>query len=302
MIRLLRILNQRLDLPSRIPLLAFALCGVLIVGGADYLSGYEVSISLFYLGPVAVAAWYGGKWTGITVAFLSCISWFIADFGSGHLYSNLVIPFWNALVRFGFFVTTALLLTGLRRSLRGQQHLARTDSLTGLYGRRAFEDRLEHDLVLAHRRKAPLTLAYVDVDDFKAINETHGHKGGDDVLRIIGRVFKGSLREADTAARIGGDEFALVLTDTDKRGAQQIISKLARDLRETFAAADWLVTCSIGVVTFLDPTISPERAVAAADEAMFRAKHTEKGAIEFSVLGKFVQPDTAGDEQQVASC
>ena len=284
--RLFRILDQHLDLPNRMPILAFAVCGVLIVGGADYLTGYEVSASLFYLGPVAIAAWYGGQWTGIIVAVLSCISWFMADFASGHLYSNLVIPFWNALVRFGFFATTALLLAGLRKSLRGQQHLARTDSLTGLYGRRAFEDRLEHGLVLAHRRKAPLTLAYVDVDDFKAINETHGHKGGDDVLRIIGRVFKGSLREADTAARVGGDEFALVLTDTDNRGAQQIISKLAGDLREAFAAENWVVTCSIGVVTFLDPTISLVGAVAAADEAMFKAKHTEKGAIEYSILSK----------------
>ncbi|MGA9343284.1 MAG: diguanylate cyclase [Rhodanobacteraceae bacterium] len=295
MIRVLGRLDRHLARLGRVALLALTVCCVLIVGGMDYFTGYEVSLSVFYLMPVALAAWYAGRWTGIAIALLSCLSWFIADLASGHLYSNSLIPVWNMLVRFAFFVITALLLTILRKSLRSQQHLARTDSLTGLYGRRAFDERLEHDLALAHRKKEPLTLAYVDVDDFKSVNDTHGHSGGDQVLQTIGRVLKGLLRDTDTAARLGGDEFALVLPDTDSRGAQQIIEKFVQELRETLAEGNWRVTCSVGVVTVVDPTVSIQRAIAAADQTMFRVKRGDKGAIEYSLLGEAVQTGAAAD-------
>ncbi|MCA1791981.1 MAG: GGDEF domain-containing protein, partial [Thioalkalivibrio sp.] len=174
--------------------------------------------------------------------------------------------------------------------------------LTGLYARRAFEDRLEHDLALAQRRKSAVTLAYVDVDDFRAVNDAHGHAGGDRVLREIGRVLKDSIREADTAARVGGDEFALVFPDADAGGAHQIVSKLTRQLHEAPVASNWGVTCSIGVVTLLDSAISVERAVAAADAVMYRVKHSGKGAVEFSVFGaEAVQKRDAPGPQQPAS-
>lgn len=285
---LLRALDHRVDRLSRAEILASAACGVLIVGGVDYLTGYEVSMSLFYLGPVALAAWYAGRWTGIAIAVLSCMSWYIAELAAGNQYSHPAIPVWNALVRFGFFFITGLLMAALRKNFRGQQHLARMDGLTGLYSRRAFEDRLQHDLALAQRRKSALTLAYVDLDDFKVLNDTRGHAEGDRVLRVIGRVLKDSVREVDTAARLGGDEFALVLPDTDNSGARQVISKITRDLHEALDADTRRVSCSIGVVTFLDPERSPEDAVAAADELMYQVKQKGKGAVAFSVVGEAV--------------
>ena len=218
----LKVLDHCIDHRSRTEIMTVAVCGVLVVGGIDYLTGFEVSMSLFYLGPVAVAAWYAGKWGGVAIALLSCLSWYVADWASGSQYSLAAISVWNTIVRFGFFLTTGLLLTELRKSLRGQQYLARTDSLTGLYSRRAFEDRLAHDLSLARRHKSAVTLTYVDVDDFKAVNDTHGHVEGDRVLQVIGKVLKGSVRGTDTAARIGGDEFALILPDTDGSAARQV--------------------------------------------------------------------------------
>jgi diguanylate cyclase (GGDEF)-like protein len=121
------------------------------------------------------------------------------------------------------------------------------------------------------------------------------------VLREIGRVLKASLREADTAARVGGDEFALVFPDTDARGAHQIVAKLTRELREVLGLTSWGVTCSIGVVTFLESATSPERAVAAADEVMYQVKHRGKGAVEFSVYGEAVQPGAPADRPTAAA-
>lgn len=281
--------TQRLDRLATGQCLALAVIGVALVGGADFLTGYEVSMSVFYLGPVGIAAWYAGRSAGIGVAVLSCVSWFIADSASGHPYSNAAIPVWNALVRLCFLGITALLLVALRRSLRAQQILAGTDALTGLYSRRVFADRLVHDLALAQRHGSALTLAYVDVDDFRRANERLGHLGGDRVLRTIARVFGASLREADTAARLGGDEFALILPDTDADGARQIVARLEQALRTALAVDPPDITCSIGVVTLLDPAIAPDDAIAAADQAMYQVKQAGKGAVRFRVLGRPVR-------------
>src|SRR5262249_11929226 len=154
--------------------------------------------------------------------------------------------------------------------------------LTGLYGRRAFMVRLEHDLALAQRRARPVTLAYVDLDDFKSVNDSYGHVTGDRVLQTTGRVLGGALRHADTAARLGRDEFALVLPDTDARGAQQVIGNVARDLRAAFEAENLAVTCSIGVVTFARPGLAVENALAAADALMYDVKRRGKGSVAFS--------------------
>jgi len=286
MMRLLAPLDRhlvRLTLPY---IMTLAMSGVLIIGWLDYLIGYEVGVSLFYLGPVALAAWYAGRLPGVAIAFLSCVSWFVADLAAGNQYSHPAIAVWNAFIRFGFFLITGVLLNALHTTLRAQFHLAKTDSLTGLYGRRVFDDRLKHDIASGQRRKSALTLAYVDVDDFKAVNDTHGHAGGDRVLREIGRVLKGSLRETDTAARVGGDEFALILPDTDGIGAQRAISRFTSELHNALEASVLGVTCSIGVVTFLDSATSSEHALAAADKLMYEVKNKGKGAVAFSVLGQ----------------
>jgi diguanylate cyclase (GGDEF)-like protein len=286
-------LHRYLDRFTRAGILALAGCGVGIVAYVDYVTGYEVSMSVFYLGPVAVAAWYAGRWPGVAIGAICCVSWYITDFATGHQYSHPAIMVWDSLVRFGFFLVTGLLLTALRASYLRQRGLAQTDGLTELYSRRAFEDRLEHDLALAQRRKSAITLAYLDLDNFKALNDAHGHTEGDRVLQATGRVLKDLVRHADTAARLGGDEFALILPDTDGHGAQQAIANIALELKKAFTAGKFDVTCSIGVVTFLDPLLSVANAVAAADEGMYEAKRKSKGGIAFIVLGGAVQPRAA---------
>jgi diguanylate cyclase (GGDEF)-like protein len=262
---------------------ALAALGVLAVGYVDYATGYEVSMSLLYVGPVGLAAWYAGRWPGIAIAVLSCLAWYTADFYSGNQYSHTLIPYWNALVRLGFFMLSGLLLSALRASLQYQRHLASTDSLTGLYGRRAFEERLGHDLALARRRKSPVTLAYIDLDDFKRVNDLRGHAAGDAVLETVGRVLRDSVRLTDTAARLGGDEFALVLPDTDGAGAQRAIGNVAQALRDALEEGGTGAGCSIGAVTFADADLPPERAIAAADALMYEVKRTAKGTVALRV-------------------
>jgi len=215
------------------------------------------------------------------MAFLSCLSWYIADVATNHLYSNDLIPFWNAFVRLAFF-----LITALRTNLRIQLDLTRTDVLTGLYGRREFNDRLKHELALAQRHKSVLSFAYVDVDNFKSINDTYGHSGGDRVLQLIADSFKKSLRMTDTSARLGGDEFALILPDANGDKAREILARFEREFRSINELSDWGISCSIGVVTLSDSAVSPEQVLAAADQLMYKTKRNGKGAVAYGTFGE----------------
>lgn len=284
--RFLTNLDLQLSRLSPRLVLVWSCLAVFVVEGIDYVTGYEVSLSLLYLAPIGLAAWYAGRRPGYAIAALSCLGWYVADWAAGSEYSSTVIPVWNAIVRLALFVIVAHLLSALRTSLRRQQHLARTDGLTGLYVRRAFEERFLHDLALAGRRQAPLSLAYLDVDDFKAINDTHGHAAGDRVLSVLGHVLGRSVRESDTAARLGGDEFALLLPDTDEHAVQQAIANIRRELERALTETDLQVTCSIGVVTFVDAATSFEEATAAADVLMYRVKNRGKGSVAFHVAGR----------------
>lgn len=273
---------------SPMQVFAIALAGVMLVGLLDYATGYEVSFSLIYLGPVALAAWYTGRRGAIAIAVLAAVIWLLAEMASGHPYSHPLITLWELLVRLGVFLLLGLLLVALRDALSRERDLARTDALTGLSTRRAFEEQLEHDLRLAQRRHGTITLAFLDLDDFKNVNDTYGHAEGDRVLRVTGRVLKESTRVADTVARLGGDEFVLVLPDTDPHGAEEAISKIRRDLHLSLATAapKVTVTFSVGAITFLDTPPGMDEALQAADALMYDAKHRGKGTALFRVVKK----------------
>lgn len=264
---------------------AIATACLLAVGLVDYLTGYEISFSLFYLVPVAIATWYVGRAGGMAVAVLSCVSWYAADRIAAHPYSHPAIPVWNALVRLGFFAITSLLISTYKGSLAAQRLLARTDPLTGLASRRAFEDILEHDLAMGRRRGTVVSVVYLDLDDFKALNDAHGHAEGDRALCTVGQVLKSSLRETDTVVRMGGDEFAALLPDTDAQGAVKVVTQLVGEMRKAIAENGWRIDCSVGAVTFLKPPESTAAALAAADLAMYDAKRSEKGSVVFRQSG-----------------
>ena len=268
------------------PLQAFAvaLCGVALVGLLDYATGTETSWSLFYLFPVAVAAWYAGRNSAVAIAVLAAIVWLLADMASGHFYSHPLITLWEVFARLGMFLIQGLLLVALRGALAREQNLARTDALTGLTSRHAFEEQLEHDIKLAQRRHSPITLAFLDLDDFKMVNDTYGHLEGDRVLRVTGRVLKQSMRVVDTVARLGGDEFVLVLPDTDPHGAEEAIAKIQQDLRRSLASQTPRVTFSIGAITFLEAPLSMDDALKATDTLMYDAKRRGKDSALFRVV------------------
>ena len=151
--------------------------------------------------------------------------------------------------------------------------------MTGAANRRAFFESAQIEIDRTHRYKHPFTLAYIDIDDFKQINDTLGHEAGDRVLRLYGSTLVKNIRSTDVLARIGGDEFVLLLSETGYDQAHTVIEKVNDLLLERMAKAKLPATHSIGVVTFLRPPSSVDDLLKKADGVMYTVKREGKKTI-----------------------
>lgn len=293
-------IDRQLNRLTKREVLFIAIFGVGVVGLLDYLTGHELSFAFFYLGPVALAAWYSSRNASIWVSLAACLIWYLADIESQPQHSHPAIPVWNALVRLGFFLSNALLLTSLRKHLAAERHLARTDPMTGTLNRRAFTEQLEYSLALAERNASPLALAYVDLDDFKKVNDTQGHAEGDRALRAVARTLRNSSRRTDIVARLGGDEFAILLPETDLSGARNVMQEIKQQLDNLASTGGPGITCSVGAVVFPERAPAAAEAVKASDGLMYEVKRQGKNAILFGVydagLGRVVPVYAAEDQ------
>ncbi|MCB0882495.1 MAG: GGDEF domain-containing protein [Thermoleophilia bacterium] len=173
---------------------------------------------------------------------------------------------------------------------------ARTDGLTGLPNRRAFEERLDEEVTRAHRHGRRLALAIFDVDRFKAVNDTHGHTAGDDVLREVAVRLARMARVGDLVARLGGEEFAWLMTDTDARGAYAAIERARLAVADAPFPTVGDVTVSVGVAD-LGGGPSRDALYRNADAALYRAKHAGRNR---TAAHRVAAPSPAGHRERAA--
>jgi len=172
----------------------------------------------------------------------------------------------------------------VKQALEKEREIARQDFLTGLLNRRAFQELMEFETKRMQRHERPITLCYIDLDNFKQVNDVMGHEAGDELLVFVAGVIKSAVRKSDVVARLGGDEFAILLPETDPEAAKACIGKLHATLVEAMRNDCWpLVTFSIGTVTFVNPPASSEEAVRRGDEAMYSVKRLGKNSMNFAV-------------------
>jgi diguanylate cyclase (GGDEF)-like protein len=171
----------------------------------------------------------------------------------------------------------------LRSAMEREKELARTDPLTGAMNSRAFGELATAELHRARRYERPFTLAYVDIDDFKAVNDRFGHSTGDTLLRLVAETMKQNSRAVDVIARVGGDEFVILLPETGPGPAQVVSRKLQERLLGVVQQNEWPVTFSIGAITFISPPATVDEMLRLADRLMYSAKKSGKNQIRHEI-------------------
>lgn len=169
----------------------------------------------------------------------------------------------------------------LQKELDETSELVRHDPLTGTLNRKGMDETLEREIARARRRGSALCLGLLDIDNFKNLNDTYGHKAGDEALVHLAGVVRDSLRPQDSVARLGGEEFILILPDTETEGAVAVLTRLQRELTRRFFLANnnkVLITFSAGVAQ-LDASEGHNSAIDRADKAMYAAKRAGKNRV-----------------------
>lgn len=281
-------IDERPRLLSRLPAGAVALIGVLgilAVGVIDYVSGVELRLVPLYYVPLSLVAWHLGRRTVVAAAALCALSWMASNYFAGQTYSSPRIWVFNTLMQGLSCAAIGLLIVALRGAVAHERAVSRTDPLTLLLNARNFYEEGARVLALSRRKRHPVALAYVDLDNFKKVNDNLGHRAGDDLLRAVGAIILGSMRKSDVAGRLGGDEFVVLLPETGPEEARLACERLRALVAERFSRDSWPVTASVGGVAFLGVPDTVDVMVHAADARMYAAKAGGRNRVEVEVVG-----------------
>jgi diguanylate cyclase (GGDEF)-like protein len=258
---------------------------VVVLGIVDYLTGNEIVFSLFYLIPILLITLGVHPNAGFSTSIVSALVLLTAEIAAGQVYSHPAIYFWNTAIRAVFFCFFSYLVARLSQAHREEKMAARTDFITGAYNARYFSELLQMEVERIRRQPHPFTVVYIDLDNFKQVNDLFGHRVGDDVLRFVAEVLRAQLRKTDIVARVGGDEFALLLPSTRQPDAEIVLSKVLAGLQKAMQDSSFPVTFSMGVVTCVTPPLAAEHLINMADELMYRVKNSTKNDIRFMTFG-----------------
>lgn len=222
--------------------------------------------------------------SGLLLVVMFALGGWLGGYGSQsfHIIGIVTLVIGMAVLTFGAGLSELF----ARRSFVQEQwleSLAHTDSLTGLPNRRDFMNRLQADAARCDRYRRSLSLALIDADHFKRINDEHGHAVGDEVLRELAARCAEQVRDSDLLARLGGEEFALLMPETDAEGARATCERIQQGLAErpimVSTGAAIHLTLSIGVVSASGSTCEPDQLMRMADDAMYAAKEAGRDRV-----------------------
>ncbi|PKN75287.1 MAG: GGDEF domain-containing protein [Deltaproteobacteria bacterium HGW-Deltaproteobacteria-10] len=251
---------------------------VILIAVLEYWSGARIEFSIIYIVPVLMAATIS-KSFGVFISLASVTLAMLADYLLARQYQDFVYYLWDFASHSAIFLLVTVLRSNLIAARLQEHELARKDPLTNAYNGRAFKEIAETEINRAIRYKRPLTMAYIDVDNFKTVNDTLGHGEGDLLLRAIVAEIVKRLRKSDIIARLGGDEFAILLPETGQESALSAISQIQSSLMEEAHKRNWPVTFSIGVLTIIDKQPTVNQMIEAADTLMYEVKQGGKNAV-----------------------
>lgn len=254
--------------------LFLALVSLIIIGIVDWRMANRISLIPFYTIPVIIATVMVGRMAGIGVSVMGSLVWLLADLGDGSMaYDHTLTPYWNALVRLSVFVLVVGAIV-LRKALQQEKIQARVDPLTGILNRRAFYELAAREVARSRRYSRPVSLVLFDCNGFKQINDRFGHRTGDKVLHYVGEAIRENVRNEDIAARWGGDEFIVLLPETDYMGVVKFVNRLNEAFKNFAQQEVKGISSSFGIKSYATAPLSIDEMVSSADGLMYVAKRS----------------------------
>ncbi|WP_246545426.1 GGDEF domain-containing protein [Pelotalea chapellei] len=248
----------------------------LLLGVLDFLTPMEYSFSFLYLLPISFTTWFAGKRPGLVISIICTAFW------SEYRYQGASgAAAWNILSTLGIFCVVAIMLFRIRQLWEAESTLSRTDPLTGVMNLRAFMEIVEYELMRLKREKSPFSIAYIDLDNFKQINDSYGHRKGDELLNEVVRCLASNLRKTDAVARIGGDEFTIFFPATDQKAVKVVTQKVREELK-MLSSNTLATTISMGVVTCIDGACNLDEVISIADSLMYEVKKAGKNNVQYA--------------------
>lgn len=265
------------DSPATVTI--FAVIGISIVGFFDYVSGTEIRIFPLYFIPLIYAAWYVGKTIAFALSLFTAVLWIFLMYLGGQRYHDSYIWIINFITQGSVFVLISMLVSHLKGLLVREYTLSRKDALTGLLNSRAFYEDANFVLKSCYKNKSPITIVYLDLDNFKFANDTYGHIYGDTILRDVAQVFKQTCRSSDLVARLGGDEFAILLPKTAMEDSRKILDRIQSILTQDPELNKSSITASIGAVSYKEAPNDLKEMIKSADSLMYKVKKNSKNSL-----------------------
>ena len=250
----------------------------------DYVTGPRVLLNIFYLLPVMLVAWAtASTGYGLIVAAVSCLVTPVEAMLSGFRLDSLPVSLWNGLVRLAVFGIVLYLMENVRilTARLQEQALDRRAHRPGQPARLSRGRRQE--IERSRRFDHELSLAYIDIDDFKATNDRLGHEAGDRMLIALASLALATARSVDTVARLGGDEFVIIMPETGADAALPLVTRLREAFPRVARVGDATTTCSIGLASFVHAPSSVDELLTAADALMYEAKAAGKDEVRHAV-------------------
>lgn len=256
-----------------------------IITALRFQVGPEFAFSILFVIPVSFSCWFISARAGLWTALLATLAMFIFDWQHRGLLRGNQVALWDLLMNAAMFLFVTFILAQVRTLYAEEQHHSRHDLLTGLLNRRAFTESLDLEAGRARRLPRPFTLVYIDLDHFKDVNDLQGHEVGDALLREVARTLVTGVRNVDVVARIGGDEFMMLLPETGADAARAAVGKVQQRLREMAREKKWPISSSIGAVTLAAPMAYAEEMITLADSVMYEAKQSGRDKAVFRERG-----------------
>jgi diguanylate cyclase (GGDEF)-like protein len=263
-------------------IMLLAMLMVMALSLVDYATK-DLSLLIFDIVPLVFVVWFAGRGAGVLLSLVGAAFWLAVDFIDNSHHAFPFTHYWNVSIKAAFFIAAAYVVWELRSALERERGLARTDGLTGAYNVRAFRELAEAEIERSRRYHHELTFLYMDIDDFKSVNDRSGHSAGDALLRKAAVSMRKNSRKVDIVARLGGDEFGILMPETSETGAKVAVARLSNAMTEALRNRRLPVTFSIGALTCQSAPKSVDDLMKHADALMYEAKNSGKDRIRFGV-------------------